>query len=98
MKRIAIIAALALASCATTPCKPPEPIVQTVTVKEPVDDPACVRAAIAKLGPTPSYPDTPATIKAAPNLYARVQLVLAGRELRMAHEAAQAAALDGCSK
>jgi predicted small secreted protein len=98
MKRIAILAAcLALAACGTTRIERPEPIIRTVEVKVPVDDPACAREAVARLGEAPAYPDTPEAIRAAPNLFERVKLLLAGRELRIAREAALADALTACA-
>lgn len=96
MKHLTLLLAVALAGCSTTRVERPEPIIKTVEVRVPVDDPACVREAKAKLGPAPAYPDTDAALKAAPNLYERVKLVMAGRELRRAREAALAAALEGC--
>jgi len=98
MKRIAILAAcLALAGCGTTRIERPEPIIRTVEVKVPVDDPACAREAVARLGEAPAYPDTPEAIRAAPNLFERVKLLLAGRELRIAREAAITDALEACA-
>lgn len=95
MKRLMILT-LALAACSTTPDRP-EPIIRTVEVQVPVDDPACVRQALEELGPPPVYPDTPAALVTAPNIYERTRLLLAGRELRMAREAALANALRACS-
>lgn len=98
MKRIAILAAcLALAACGTTRIERPEPIIRTVEVKVPVDDPACAREAVARLGADPAYPDTPEAIRAALNLFERVKLLLAGRELRIAREAALKDALEACA-
>ena len=93
MRWMVAIAALALAGCAHTP----EPEIRTVEVKVPVDDPACAREAVARLGEAPAYPDTPEAIRAAPNLFERVKLLLAGRELRIAREAALKGALEACS-
>lgn len=93
MRRMVAIAALALAGCAHSP----EPEIRTVEVKVPVDDPACAREAVARLGAAPAYPDTPEAIRAAPNLFERVKLILAGRELRIAREAALKDALEACA-
>lgn len=93
MRRMVAIAALALAGCAHTP----EPEIRTVEVKVPVDDPACAREAVARLGAAPAYPDTPEAIRAAPNLFERVKILLAGRELRIAREAALKDALEACA-
>lgn len=93
MRWMVAIAALALAGCAHTP----EPEIRTVEVKVPVDDPACAREAVARLGEAPAYPDTPEALRAAPNLFERVKLILAGRELRIAREAALKDALEVCA-
>lgn len=96
MKLIATItAALALAACTHT--APPEPIIRTVEVQVPVDDPACAREAVARLMPAPAYPDTDEALRAAPNLFERVKLMLAGRELRGAREIAITDALEACA-
>lgn len=93
MRWMVAIAALALAGCAHTP----EAEIRTVEVKVPVDDPACAREAVARLGAAPAYPDTPEAIRAALNLFERVKLLLAGRELRIAREAALKDALEACA-
>ena len=93
MRLMIALAALALAACAHTG----EPEVRTVEVMVPVDDPACARAAVERLGAAPAYPDTPEALRAAPNLFERVKLLLAGRELRMAREAAITDALEACA-
>jgi len=93
MKRAALILAIALAGCGHRPL----PEIRTVEVLVPVDDPACARAAVARLGDGPAYPDTPAAITSAADLFARVQLLLAARQLRIAREAALAAALKACA-
>lgn len=85
-----------LAGCTTTQ-HIPEPIIKIQEVKVPVDDPACAREAVARLGDAPAYPDTPEALRAAPNLFERVKLLLAGRELRIAREAAVADALKACA-
>lgn len=85
-----IIAALALASCRTAPT--PEPIVRTVEVRVPVAV-ACVPTLSAK----PTYPDTDAALKAAPDIFEAVRLLLAGRELRRPRESELEAALLGCA-
>lgn len=93
MKRIAALAALAATACGHVP----EPEIRTVEVMVPVDDPACARDAVARLGDDPAYPDAPAAISGAADLFERVKLILAGRELRIAREAALAAALKVCA-
>lgn len=98
MKRIAMLAAcLALAACGTTRIERPEPIIRTVEVQVPVDDPACARAAVERIGPAPAYPDNATAIRSAADLFERVKLLLAARELRIAREAALADALKACA-
>lgn len=80
-----------LAACAQTP--PPEPQIRTVTVNVPVPVPC---PALQRLGPPPAYPDTDAALRAAPDFGARVALLLAGRVLRIAREAATTAAMRAC--
>lgn len=93
MRFMAILAALALTGCARTV----EPEIRTIEVKVPVDDPACAREAVDRLGAAPAYPDTPEAILTASNIFERVKLILAARELRIAREAALADALKACS-
>ena len=93
MRLIITMAALALAGCAHIV----EPEIRTVEVKVPVDDPACARDAVARLGDAPAYPDTPDAILTASNIFERVKLLLAARELRIAREAALADALKACA-
>lgn len=99
MMRIAclVAAALGLAACEHTQA-PSEPIIRTVEVRVPYDDPACAREAVAELGDNPAYPDTDAALREAPNLFERVKLLLAGRELRAAREAALSAAIEECAR
>lgn len=87
MKR-ALIMALMLASCASQPQKA---VVKTVTVNVPVAAP-CLK----DIGPEPAYADTDAALKAAPDLFTRVRLLLAGRLQRMDRDAKRAAADSGC--
>lgn len=91
----ALVLCLAVASCATAPATPPEPIIRTVEIKVPVPIPC---PALEKLGAEPVYPDTDAALKAAPNLYERVKLLMAGRVLRIARGAAVGAALASCGR
>jgi hypothetical protein len=92
---IGIPISLLLAACATT--QAPEPVVRTVEVRIPFDDPACAREALARLGPGPVYPDTDEALRNAPNVFAGVQLLSAGRLLRIAREAAWRAAVEACA-
>ena len=90
--RTIVLAGLAvlLASCAGGP--PPESriVVKEVRIAVPVP---CA----ADPGPAPTYPDSPEALRAAPDLFARVQLLLAGRALREADLAAARAALKACA-
>lgn len=96
MRRIAMIAALALAGCSHT--QTPEPIIRTVEVQVPVDDPACARKAKEALLPGPAYPDTDQALREAPNLLERVRLLLTGRTLRIAQERALTDAITECAE
>lgn len=98
MRHVAILAALLLTGCGGHVQSAPEPIIRTVEVKVPVDDPACAREAVGGLGTSPTYPDTDGALQAAANLFERVKLLLAGRELREAREAALMGALVECAK
>lgn len=104
MRRICIPAsfaslafALALAGCSTAHLPPPEPIIRTVEVQVPVDNPECPRKALAELG-NPAYPDTDDALRMAADLFERVKLLLAGRELREAREAVVIGALAECAR
>ena len=92
--RFVILPALMLSACATVP-KQPEPIIKTVEVQVPHPVPC---PALQKLGPEPAYPDTDAALKAAPNIFVRVQLLMAGRVLRITRLAAVNDALAECDK
>jgi hypothetical protein len=86
---------LLVTGCAAAPERPrPEPEIRTVEVQIPVVV-AC--PALARLGPEPAYPDTAEALRAAPNIYVRTQLLLAGRGLRIARQAAVEAALAACA-
>lgn len=89
MKRLAMIAALALASCAKP--IPPEPIVRTMTVQVPVPVPCAVDV------PDPDYSDTDEALRNASDLFERVKLLLAGRLERDAHDQTEKAARAACN-
>jgi hypothetical protein len=74
MRGFAVLLALGLTACAT---RPAEPIIGSVEVKVPVAVQCPDRRA-----PQPAYPDTPDALAAAPDLFERVKLLLAGRLLR----------------
>ena len=81
-------ALLTLTACATTP-PTPQIVTKTVQVAVPV---ACRPA----IGAAPAYPDTDPALKAAPDVYQRVRLLVAGRLERVAREAELTAALSAC--
>ena len=83
----AVAALLALGACASR-----GGAVRSVEVRIPVAVPCDART-----GPTPAYPDTDAALREAADLFERVKLLLAGRELREAREAELDAAVRGCS-
>ena len=91
MVLVAVAVIAILTSCASTP--PPTPRIQTVEVKVavPVE---C--EALTRLGPEPDYPDSDAELKAAPDLFERVKLLLQGRYLRLARLAQYEAARASC--
>ncbi len=88
---ITVLSVAALTACAhTTPS--PEPVVRTVTVNVPV----AVTCVPAQLAAAPDYPDTAAKLKAAQDAAERYQLVVAGRELRIARLGELEPVVAGC--
>jgi hypothetical protein len=85
-----IAAALLLASCAHTAT---EPVIVTQTLKVPVPTP-CVPAT---LGPAPTYPDTDDALRAADS-ERFWQLVLAGRDVRIARLSELETTVTGCPR
>ncbi len=81
--------ALVLSACASAP--PREPVVRTVTVSVPIAIPCR-----PDLDAAPAYPDTAKALKEAADLFERVKILLAGRELRIARVAAVEGALKAC--
>ncbi len=49
------------------------------------------------IGPEPDYPDTDAAIRAAPNIFVRAQLLMAGRVMRIARDVEKTVALAKCA-
>jgi hypothetical protein len=91
-----IVLALLLTACATTQAPEPRIVVQEVRV--PVDDPACAREARDRLrAEAPNYPDTDEALRRAASAFEGAQLLLAGRILRIAREAAIMGALEACA-
>ncbi|MES2295263.1 MAG: hypothetical protein V4527_18345 [Pseudomonadota bacterium] len=96
MRLSALLVTTLLAACAQTP--PPEPIVRTVTVQVPYDDPACAREARDRLRQEAvAYPDTDDALGRAASVFEGVQLLRAGRVLRIAREIALLAAIEACA-
>ena len=92
-RHLALLPLLALAACATAPAARPEPEIRTVEVRVPVATPC---PALEALGSSPAYPDTDQALAAAPNLFERVKLLLAGRVLRQTREATITAVVGAC--
>ena len=88
MTRLALLALLALTACASAP---PRVEVRTVTVQVPVAVPCVVDV------PAPVYSDTDEALLAAPDLFERVKLLLAGRIERAAHDNVETAARAACN-
>jgi hypothetical protein len=90
MTRVLILAAVAilLVGCAAKP----EPQIQTVTVNVPVPV-ACIPD---DLLPPPQYPDTDATLRAAPELADFEKLLYAGRQLRDKRLEALESVVENC--
>lgn len=93
MNRALMLSALLLASCNTAPKIAPEPVVRIVEVKVPV-----AIACDPDIGPEPAYADTPEAIAAAPDIFARTVLLLAGRVQRIARDEVKSAALEECRR
>lgn len=95
MKRLIVLAALALAGCggrAVIP--PPEPEIKTIEVKVAVPAPC---PALAKLGEEPSYADTDAALAASPDIFESTRLLLKGRLQRTKRLAEYGAAKVACT-
>lgn len=94
---MAVLCAVALVGCGPKQIERPEPVIETVEVKVPVDDPACARKAVAEI-PAIVYPDTDEALSQAPNVFERVKLLVAGRVLRQAREAMLIGSLVECAR
>ena len=90
--------ALSMAALCGYAVATPEPVIRTVEIAMPVDDPECPRRALESLGSSPDYPDNAEAIQSAASIFERVQLLLAARALRIAREAALTAALEACAR
>ncbi len=93
MNRVLILSALLLASCGTNAKPAPEPVVVFKEVKVPV-----AVACSPDIGPEPAYEDTAEAIAAAPDIFARTVLLVAGRVQRIARDQVKTAALDECRR
>ena len=93
MNRVLILSALLLASCGTNAKPAPEPVVVFKEVKVPV-----AVACSPDIGPEPAYVDTAEAIAAAPDIFARTVLLVAGRVQRIARDQVKTAALDECRR
>lgn len=87
VSRLVPVALLLLAACATAP----EPKIVTKLVEVPI----AIKCA-APLSAEPQYADAPGSLKAAPDIFAKVQLILAGRAQRNARITELTAAISGC--
>lgn len=70
------------------PAQPPPPL-----AARPAPRPACTRS----VGPSPAYPDRDQALRDAAGIYEQVQLLLAGRMLRIERERQLASALRACT-
>ena len=93
MREMIITATLLLAACGGG--ERPEPQIRTVEVQVPVPVPC---DAAGRLGPAPAYPDTDEALRAAADIFAQTQLLLAGRALRIARLDGAEAALRTCAR
>ncbi|MFC5373983.1 hypothetical protein ACFPIF_15575 [Brevundimonas faecalis] len=82
---LSIALAIVLASCTTAPTQ-----IRTIEVQVPVAVPCPAHL------PEPVYSDTDAALLAAPNIFERVKLLLAGREERAAQDQMERAARTAC--
>jgi hypothetical protein len=79
---------LGASTCATTS----EPRIEVREIRVPIQVPCPV-----KEPPEPAYVDTKEAVLAAPDIFAKVQLLLAGRLQRIAYSAQQRAAFKACA-
>lgn len=87
--------ALALLPAACAGGARPEPRIRTVEVQVPVPQPC---DAATRLGAPPTYPDGDEALRTAPGLFEQVQLLLAGRLLRIARGQALEEAARACAR
>lgn len=88
-----------LAACAKPGLPPPEPIIRTVEIMVPIDDPACARAALAEAEETvPDYPDTDGALANVQGIFQAIQLYKAGRGLRITYTETLLDSLRECAR
>jgi hypothetical protein len=88
----ACAALVLLDACGSVASPPPDPKIEVKTI----DTPVAVQCR-PDLGPEPAYPDTDAALRAAPDLFHRVQRLVAGRLMRIGRDAQKTAALAQCA-
>jgi hypothetical protein len=95
MKRLALVAAMALAGCASNPKPPPAiaDVAETVPANLPVPV-SCVSKDFTATAPT--FPDTREALAAAPGPDERYKLLAAGWTFRQAWEKALWDQVQGC--
>lgn len=91
MKKLLFVPFLFLAACGTT--RASEPRIEIQRVEVPVPVPCPIRQ---NVGPRQTFPDTDAALQAAKDLFDRVRLLMAGRELREARIERLEDAADVC--
>ena len=103
----AAIGGLLVTACATKTLAPPQSVVlvkQVVLTREvpqirvlrPEPPPRAKRCMVT-LAAAPTYPDDAAALRKAPTIYEQVQLLLAGRALRMERERTLTESLKRCA-
>lgn len=92
---IAFAVVLTLAGCVHEPAGQREPIITTTSVNKPV----AVSCVPESVGDSPTYPDTQESLREAAGTPDRfLQLLLAGRDLRIARAAEVEPVIEGCRK
>lgn len=89
-RSLLIVMSSLLASGCVSRGRPSSPAIDAVAVPVPV-------ACMPRTPPAPNYPDTDAALASARDIYAGVQLLMAGRSLRQMRETELEAALRVCS-
>jgi hypothetical protein len=100
MKRTIILCVLCTvyiaAGCATKDATvSPEPIITTTDVNVAVQVP-CIKKQEEVDSKRPVFPDTPAALAAADNIYEAIKLYKAGQKIRLGWEGVLESALNAC--